>query len=206
MISLEQIQKLNIKVQNALDVIVSLREENVTLREKLSGYEKRMEELEVLVNSFSRDQDDIETGILNILQQLDKLEDDFSSHDEESSEIESKSEVVSENVPEPDTDIKRNDSEAVMNESVPEETVEEKTTKPETEEISSREVKSEDEAETELAVTESSAEAASSQDNDSSINSENKPSDFKNAPAASVEETGQNSFEKSEPEAELDIF
>ncbi len=82
MINLEQIQSLNIKVQKALDVIVTLREENGTLRTKLSDYEKRMEELEVLVNSFSNDQDDIENGILDILQQLDKLEEDFSSKEE----------------------------------------------------------------------------------------------------------------------------
>ncbi len=82
MINLEQIQSLNIKVQKALDVIVTLREENGTLRAKLSDYEKRMEELEVLVKSFSNDQDDIENGILDILQQLDKLEEDFSSKEE----------------------------------------------------------------------------------------------------------------------------
>ena len=82
MINLEQIQSLNSKVQKALEVIVTLRDENVTLKGKLGNYETRIEELEVLVNSFSREQDDIESGILNILQQLDRLEEDYSSKDE----------------------------------------------------------------------------------------------------------------------------
>ena len=77
MVSLEQVRVLNGKVQKALEVINGLRSENGMLRNKLGEYEKRMEELETLVNSFNQDQDDIETGILGILQQLDKLEEDF---------------------------------------------------------------------------------------------------------------------------------
>ncbi len=75
MISVEQIHKLESKVLKAVDVIKSLREENDLLKEKLSGYEKRIEELEVFIDSFKQDQTTIEEGILNALNQLDLLED-----------------------------------------------------------------------------------------------------------------------------------
>ena len=85
MISVEQIHKLESKVLKAVDVIKSLREENNLLKEKLSGYEKRIEELEVFIDSFKQDQTTIEEGILNALNQLDLLEDIVSVSDSDTS-------------------------------------------------------------------------------------------------------------------------
>ena len=81
MITVEQIHQLGKGVKQAVDVINSLKEENGLLKNKLSGYEKRIEELEVLINSFKEDQSSIEDGIINALQQLDVLEDMLSSDD-----------------------------------------------------------------------------------------------------------------------------
>ncbi|WP_020613324.1 cell division protein ZapB [Sediminispirochaeta bajacaliforniensis] len=74
MVTFEQIQLLESKVRQAVDLIASLREENGALRKTLSSYEKRIEELEVLIDSFKRDQGKIEEGIISALQQLDALE------------------------------------------------------------------------------------------------------------------------------------
>lgn len=176
MISLEQIQTLNLKVQNALDVIVLLREENTTLRGKLDGYEKRIQELEALVSSFSRDQDDIENGILNILQQLDKLEDDFSVKSDDSSDS------IAENQAEPQL----GSQEVVEIESVSENTGESEVTvsaETPTDAVSP----SEKQPVVSEAVSEPEAASVEIPSEDASTSSEPE-------------------FEKSEPEAELDIF
>ncbi len=78
MISVEQIHRLESKVLQAVEVIKSLREENALLKNKLSGYEKRIEEMEILIDSFKKDQNNIEEGIINALNQLDVLEDIIS--------------------------------------------------------------------------------------------------------------------------------
>ncbi len=85
MISVEQIHKLEAKVLKAVEVIKSLREENSLLKEKLSGYEKRIEELEVFIDSFKQDQTNIEEGIMNALNQLDMLEEIVSESDSDTS-------------------------------------------------------------------------------------------------------------------------
>ncbi len=87
MISVEQIHSLESKVLKAVDVIKSLREENDLLKTKLSGYEKRIEELEVFIDSFKQDQSNIEEGILNALKQLDLLEDIVTESDTDSSSL-----------------------------------------------------------------------------------------------------------------------
>ena len=79
MITLEHIRKLDQKVSAAVTTISDLRGENEALKEKLGDYEKRVQELEKLVDEFKEDQSEIEQGILNALSQLDKLEDDMSS-------------------------------------------------------------------------------------------------------------------------------
>lgn len=78
MITLEHIRKLDQKVSAAITTISALRGENEALKEKLGDYEKRIQELEKLVDEFKEDQSEIEQGILNALSQLDKLEDDMS--------------------------------------------------------------------------------------------------------------------------------
>lgn len=79
MISLEQIRLLEQKVQAAVARIGQLKQENATLKEHLSSYQKRIDELEVLVESFKADQGQIEQGILNALAQLDQLEDEVTN-------------------------------------------------------------------------------------------------------------------------------
>jgi len=79
MITLEHIRKLDQKVSAAITTISDLRGENEALKEKLGDYEKRIQELEKLVDEFKEDQSEIEQGILNALSQLDKLEDDMST-------------------------------------------------------------------------------------------------------------------------------
>ncbi len=86
MISVEQIHQLENGVKQAVEVINSLKEENGLLKNKLSGYEKRIEELEVLINSFKEDQSSIEDGIINALHQLDVLEDMLSPESAEGSD------------------------------------------------------------------------------------------------------------------------
>ncbi len=104
MITVEQIRQLENGVRQAIDVINSLKDENKLLKTKLSGYEERIEELEVLIESFKKDQSSIEDGIINALHQLDVLEDIFSKDEGELPENEQDSISSSpseENSPEP---------------------------------------------------------------------------------------------------------
>jgi hypothetical protein len=75
MISLEQIRLLESRVEKAVVYIDLLQEENASLKQKLSGYEKRVQDLEVLVRGFQQDQGRIEEGILHALDRLNAFED-----------------------------------------------------------------------------------------------------------------------------------
>ena len=75
MITIEQIQELDQKVQAAVNRISTLGSENTSLQSKLDEYEKRIAELEVLIDRFKQDQSEIENGIIRALEQLDHLED-----------------------------------------------------------------------------------------------------------------------------------
>lgn len=75
MIQLEQIQELDRKIQAALTLVGRLRNENSELKQSLDGYQKRIGELESLVDAFKADQGAIEQGILKALKELDALED-----------------------------------------------------------------------------------------------------------------------------------
>jgi chromosome segregation ATPase len=86
MISLEQIRLLEQKVRAAVARIGQLKQENATLKEHLSSYQKRIDELEVLVESFKTDQGQIEEGILSALAQLDQLEEEVTQPATETSE------------------------------------------------------------------------------------------------------------------------
>ncbi len=79
MITLEQIRLLESKITRAIDLIRVLKEENVTLRRGLESAQKRMKELETLVDGFKTDQREIESVIVRTLQHLDDLEDAASS-------------------------------------------------------------------------------------------------------------------------------
>ena len=75
MISLEQIRLLEQKVTGAVGLIRTLKEENATLRRGLDSAQRRMKELETLVEGFKTDQREIETAIVRTLRNLDDLED-----------------------------------------------------------------------------------------------------------------------------------
>ena len=75
MITIEQIQKLDRKVQAAVERITGLRRDNASLKSKLDEYQKRIGELEVMIDRFKQDQAQIENGIIRALEQLERLED-----------------------------------------------------------------------------------------------------------------------------------
>jgi FtsZ-binding cell division protein ZapB len=75
MVSLEQVKLLETKVARAIDYVERVTEENTILREKLDSYQKRIGELEVLVQHFKEDQGRIEDGILSALDRLNQFED-----------------------------------------------------------------------------------------------------------------------------------
>ncbi len=84
MITLDQIKQLDHKVRKAVDKINTLKSENNMLQEKLDNYQLRIEELEVLIDTFKEDQGEIENGIIDALNQLDILEDNIVLPEEDS--------------------------------------------------------------------------------------------------------------------------
>ncbi len=85
MITLEQVRQLETRVKRAVELIDTLRGENKALKERLEKSERRLRELETLVNGFRDDQDQIEQGIRDILAQLNALEDDINEEQPETS-------------------------------------------------------------------------------------------------------------------------
>ncbi len=79
MITLEQIRLLESKITRAIDLIRVLKEENSTLRKGLESAQKRMRELETLVDGFKMDQKEIESVIVRTLHNLDELEESAAS-------------------------------------------------------------------------------------------------------------------------------
>lgn len=75
MITLEQVKLLETKVAKAIDYVNRLTGENTLLKEKLAGYQVRIDELEVLIKQFKEDQSRIEGGILAALDRLNQFED-----------------------------------------------------------------------------------------------------------------------------------
>lgn len=75
MVTLEQVKLLESKVGRALSYMESLAAENATLREKLDGYRRRIDELESIVLAFKEDQGRIEAGIVSALERLNQFED-----------------------------------------------------------------------------------------------------------------------------------
>jgi len=74
MITLEQIRLLDSKITRTIELIRVLKDENGTLRKGLESAQKRMKELETLVDGFKTDQREIETVIVRTLRNLDDLE------------------------------------------------------------------------------------------------------------------------------------
>jgi len=79
MVSLQQIKKLENRVLKAVEMINNLRDENVSLRGRLQGYENKILELEEIVEKFKNEQKQIESGIIEAIQKLDVLEDSYNS-------------------------------------------------------------------------------------------------------------------------------
>jgi chromosome segregation ATPase len=75
MVSLEQVKLLESKVARAIDYVERVTGENAVLQGKLDSYQKRIDELEVLVQRFKEDQGRIEDGILSALDRLNQFED-----------------------------------------------------------------------------------------------------------------------------------
>ncbi len=75
MLSLDQVRSLETRVAKALSYIDKLTSENAALRERLTGYEGRIKDLEILIQDFQQDQGRIEEGILNALEKLNAFED-----------------------------------------------------------------------------------------------------------------------------------
>ena len=75
MVSLEQVKQLETKVTKVIDYLKKATEEKAHLKEKLDSYQKRIDELEVLVQRFKEDQSRIEDGILSALDRLNQFED-----------------------------------------------------------------------------------------------------------------------------------
>jgi chromosome segregation ATPase len=78
MINLEQIQKLEARVNKAVQLIKTLKTENQNLRQTLDSAQTRMQELEHRITNFKSDQNDIEQSILRALENLNELEDEIN--------------------------------------------------------------------------------------------------------------------------------
>jgi chromosome segregation ATPase len=74
MVTLEQVKLLETKVVKVINNIDRVTEENTFLKGKLETYQKRIEELEVLIQRFKDDQGRIEKGILSALDRLNQAE------------------------------------------------------------------------------------------------------------------------------------
>jgi len=81
MINLEQVKLLESKVAKAIDYIERVIAENAALRQRetelqlrLESYQKRIDELDVIIMQFREDHGQIENGILAALDRLTKFE------------------------------------------------------------------------------------------------------------------------------------
>ncbi|MDR0641210.1 MAG: cell division protein ZapB [Treponema sp.] len=75
MVTLEQVRLLETKVIRAVEYVERISRENSQLQGKLDSYQRRIDELEVLIQQFREDQGRIEEGILAALERLNKFED-----------------------------------------------------------------------------------------------------------------------------------
>ena len=81
MINLEQVKLLETKVAKIIDFVDKVSKDNAALirreaelQEKLEEYQKRIDELEVLIRGFKEEQGRIEDGILSALDRLSQFE------------------------------------------------------------------------------------------------------------------------------------
>ncbi|MDR1256760.1 MAG: cell division protein ZapB [Spirochaetaceae bacterium] len=90
MVTIDQVKQLETRIAKAIDHINgitgenallksrldSVTSENTLLKTNLDGYQKRIEELEALIQRFKEDQARIEEGIIAALDRLNQFEDD----------------------------------------------------------------------------------------------------------------------------------
>ncbi|MDR1148395.1 MAG: cell division protein ZapB [Spirochaetaceae bacterium] len=76
MVTIEQVRQLESRVAKAIDYLNKVTNENTLLKTKLDSYQKRIDELEVLIQRFREDQGRIEEGIISALERLNQFEDD----------------------------------------------------------------------------------------------------------------------------------
>jgi hypothetical protein len=77
MVTIEQVKQLETRVAKAIDYVNTVTSENKLLKTKLDSYQKRIDELEVLIKRFKEDQTRIEEGIIAALDRLNQFEDDM---------------------------------------------------------------------------------------------------------------------------------
>ncbi|MCD6120865.1 MAG: cell division protein ZapB [Spirochaetales bacterium] len=96
MIRIDQIKILEDRVDRAIELIKTLREENRTLRAGLDSAQKKIDELEGFIDTFKTEQGEIEEGILRALANLDKIEDEVltTPEGEPSADISDDSKIV----------------------------------------------------------------------------------------------------------------
>jgi chromosome segregation ATPase len=76
MVTIEQVRQLETRVAKAIEYLTKVTNENTLLKTKLDSYQKRIDELEVLIQRFREDQGRIEEGIISALERLNQFEDD----------------------------------------------------------------------------------------------------------------------------------
>jgi chromosome segregation ATPase len=76
MVTIEQVRQLESRVAKAIDYVNGVTGENTLLKAKLDSYQRRIEELEVLIQRFKEDQGRIEECIVAALERLNRFEDD----------------------------------------------------------------------------------------------------------------------------------
>jgi chromosome segregation ATPase len=77
MVTIDQVKQLETRVAKAIDYVNTVTNENTLLKTKLDSYQKRIDELEVLIKRFKEDQTLIEEGIIAALDRLNQFEDDM---------------------------------------------------------------------------------------------------------------------------------
>jgi hypothetical protein len=75
MVSIEQVKLLESRVVKAIEYVEQVNDENALLKNKLDLCQKRVDELEVLIQRFKEDQGKIEESILSALDRLNQFED-----------------------------------------------------------------------------------------------------------------------------------
>ena len=112
MINLEQVKLLETKVEKTINYVERLVKDNTALyrqetelQARLESYQKRIDELEVLVVRFKEDQGEIESGILSALDRLSQFEKAFEKAMGKSRKHKSAEESAKEQSADADTDI-----------------------------------------------------------------------------------------------------